>query len=200
MQNRLITFGCSFTYGHGLEDCFTPPDRPGNLPSRLAWPSLLSIDLNLQLTNLSKCGSSNLEILWKILEYKFLKDDLVIIMWSFADRDLIFQDGTAISIGAWNDSAIVKHWSLVHTTEDLAIRSWLYMHHAQCYLSQENIKFYNIFANYHKLKDYKKQCLKINYLPHDMSKKIDYALDNSHPGPITHRILADCLRESIHAN
>ena len=198
MQNRLITFGCSFTFGHGLEDCFNPPVYPGKEPSKFAWPSLLADDLNLSLINTSRCGSSNLEILCKILEFDFLENDLIIIMWSFPDRDLLFQNGTSSTISAWDDEK--KLWFKLHTIEDMGVRSWLYIHHAQTYLTQKNKKFYNIFANYQKLKDHKKDFLKVNYLPYDMSKKVDHALDNSHPGPITHRILADRLKELIYAN
>ncbi len=197
MFKRLITLGCSFTFGHGLADCFVPPDSSGKLPSKLAWPSLLSTDLNLLLVNNSRPGASNLEILYNLLEFNILSTDLVIIMWSFPDRDLIFQNKDKIFLGTWEKNDLVKYWALTHNTEDLAFRSWLYIHHASCYLSQKGIKFYNIFANYEKLREYKPDFLNIDYLPYDMSEKIDYSPDNMHPGPETHRLLADKLKVTL---
>lgn len=45
-MSRLIAFGCSHTYGHGLPDCFIPPHRPGTDPSKLSWPYPLGELLN----------------------------------------------------------------------------------------------------------------------------------------------------------
>jgi hypothetical protein len=197
MQNRLVTFGCSFTFGHGLEDCFVPPSNPGLNPSQFAWPSLLSADLNLPLINMGKCGASNLEILYSLLEFQLTENDLVILMWSFPDRDLIFQENQKVSLGVWENSPLIKQWARVHTKEDLAIRSWIYIHHASCYLKSRGIRHYNLFANYIYLKRFQPKFLNVDYLDYDMSKKLDHALDNLHPGPKTHRELANRLKTRI---
>jgi hypothetical protein len=197
MQNRLVTFGCSFTFGHGLEDCFVPPNNPGFDPSQFAWPALLSRDLGIPLENLGKCGASNLEILYRILKFDLKDNDIVLTMWSFPDRDLIFKENQEISIGVWDKSSFVKQWARVHTKEDLAIRSWIYMHHASSYLKSRGIRHYNLFANYIYLKRFQPDFLNIDYLDYDMSKKLDYALDGMHPGPKTHRELAERLKARI---
>jgi len=69
-MKKIVTFGCSVTYGHGLPDCHIAPDMPGKSPSKLAWPSLVANQANVQLSNQGKCGASNLEILYNILKYK----------------------------------------------------------------------------------------------------------------------------------
>jgi len=59
---RLIAFGCSYTYGAGLEDCFTPPIGHGPIPSKFAWPQLVANELNMECINMSSSGASNKEI------------------------------------------------------------------------------------------------------------------------------------------
>lgn len=196
MQKRLITFGCSYTYGHGLDDCFVPPIHAGKSPSKLAWPSLVSNSMNFELVNNSQCGSSNLEILFRILQFNFISTDQIIIMWSFPDRDMVFRNGSILQI-IWQDKSIFKHWSEVHTEEDMAIRTWFYIQHSSLFLQSKNLKYYNIFANYNYLKNYRPNFMEIDFLDYDMSEKLDYALDNKHPGPITHKRLAERIMKKL---
>jgi hypothetical protein len=193
MQTKLITFGCSYTYGHGLPDCFISHDKPGNVPSKYSWAALLANRLDLPLENISKCGASNLEILHNILNHEFNRNDLIIIMWSMPDRDTIFDNGQLVPIGAWNDDELTKHWALTHPTEDLAIKSWFYIHHANIYLRSKGVTFYNISAHYSLIKDFKPAFFEIDMLPYDMSVLLDHALDGLHPGVNTHAQLANSI-------
>ena len=59
MHKRLITFGCSNTYGHGLPDCHVPPNEAGPNPSKVAWPQLLADRRGLECVNLGQPGGSN---------------------------------------------------------------------------------------------------------------------------------------------
>ena len=70
---RVIAFGCSFTFGHGLPDCFNPPKNPGKAPSKYAWPSLVANELNVKCINKSLPGSSNKRIWHNIGKFKFKK-------------------------------------------------------------------------------------------------------------------------------
>ena len=79
---RLVTFGCSLTYGHGLEDCFEPPQMPGPKHSNLAWPTIVANKFNLKLENRSQPGLSNRGILHKILEFRYRKNDVIVVMWT----------------------------------------------------------------------------------------------------------------------
>lgn len=39
---KLVVFGCSFTFGHGLPDCLDVNKKgPGTLPSKMAWSNHL---------------------------------------------------------------------------------------------------------------------------------------------------------------
>ena len=63
MFNKLITFGCSNTFGVGLPDCWPNTE----FPSKLGWAQQLANGVSLPLTNLSRPGASNLGILNDII-------------------------------------------------------------------------------------------------------------------------------------
>ena len=57
--NKIVALGCSYTYGHGLEDCIGPNDSAGPVPSKFAWPNQLAKHLGVrEVLNLSHPGSS----------------------------------------------------------------------------------------------------------------------------------------------
>jgi hypothetical protein len=202
---RIVAFGCSLTYGHGLPDCHIPPDQPGNSPSKHAWPAVVADRLTAEVDNQSRCGSGNLEILYKLLSYKFQPGDIAVIMWSFTNRDLIFGNKnlfgqqTVTALGTWQDTDLANHWMLTHTHGDIATRSWLYMHHAVSYLTLKNIPVYNIPAHYNGLKYYKPKFLdvKVHRIKTNMSSPTYLALDNLHPGIKTHSAVADEIVEIL---
>lgn len=89
----LVTFGCSFTYGHGLHDCIDPDGQShGPLPSVLAWPNQLKSISNFKtVDNVAEPGASNKLITKYALEYKkYTKKSFVIIYWSNFDRHTVF--------------------------------------------------------------------------------------------------------------
>lgn len=206
-MQRIITFGCSMTYGHGLSDCFVPPDFPGPKPSTLAWPSLVAAHFNIPLLNQSACGNSNLAILHDILKFKFKEGDVAIVMWSFVGRDLLFGKKNLlgrqelIPIGYWQDTELSNSWVATHSPEDIATRTWLYLHHATLYLNALGIPIYNVFAGYDEVKRYKPKFLDLKYykITQGMHPK-DRALDNLHPGPKTHSLIAKDIIKIIHEN
>lgn len=203
-MSRLITFGDSFTYGHYLEDDKTQ-----------SWPAVLGKKLNLKIVNLAVPGSSNVEILAEILNFKFEKDDLVIIGWTYVERDVVFKKDTFFKIGksnrfinyggnkrlqAWSDDPVCEQWFNIYTDYDLGIKSGLHIHHAELFLNSlgiqqhhflAHIQSYNPFENTPKWIHKPKNLIKI------MFKKIDLASDDSHPGVKSHQRLADKLYEYL---
>ena len=90
---KLVTFGCSFTYGHGLSDCIAADGSNGPIASEQAWPSLLGKLTGMEVDNASKPGSGNLMITKAIVDYsKYTKDTVVVIMWSNNDRETIYDN------------------------------------------------------------------------------------------------------------
>ena len=93
-MQRLITFGCSYAYGTGLEDCKNWFFNQFHhlKPSKLGWAQTLANKLDIELVNKSFPGSSNIEVLYSILKFDFKKDDVAVIMWSHYVRDMLFNN------------------------------------------------------------------------------------------------------------
>ncbi len=198
-MNRLIAFGCSYTFGHSLEDCYLGNGRPGVVASKLAWPELLAQKLERRCVNLSQSGSSNLEILQEVLNFNFQEDDLVIVQWSFKNRDGIFHPTRKlIQVGPWEEYENLREWTKVHTPYDLKMRSLLQMHHAHTYLKSLNLKFnfLGIEEQEHGPKWFKDiEFLKTNF--NDVQDKFPKALDNYHAGKECHAFVANSIYEEI---
>jgi hypothetical protein len=199
-MSRLITFGCSITYGHGLEDCYIEPNNPGLVPSQKAWPSLLANMLDLELINCSNPGASNLHILWKLLNFDFNDDDLCIVMWSFFGRLPYSNLKYDSSIVNWNDysSRVVKQLPELEE-ESIVVKNYMSIHHGYLYLLSKKIKHNFIiwptdgfrYANYF---------VKIPTMLREINGdhcEVDKALDKSHPGPKSHMLIATKLFEKI---
>lgn len=81
-MSRLITFGCSYTYGQGLPDCENTVINTGikkfyvnsSAPSKQGWPSILSKRLDLELVNISAPGLLSNNQTANLL-YEVLKND-----------------------------------------------------------------------------------------------------------------------------
>jgi len=202
---RLIAFGDSFTYGHGLEDCHVPApkiligrkekDLPGPNPSIFAWPQILGNLLGLTVVNKAVPGNSNLQILRDILKFEsFESSDLVIVGWTFKERDTIFNKNilgqeSETRISPWHKSTkLISQHLNVHNGYDMSVRMGLHIHHAECYLKTkvtEQLHFcafhhawYNDLAVFIKEPDY--------FISDPILIHTDKALDGSHPGPVTH--------------
>lgn len=206
-MTRLISFGCSCTYGHGLPDCFIPPNKAGLTPSRLAWPTLLSNKLNLDCVNLSKPGASNLFVLSEILNYEFKGSDTVVVMWTMTERDCTFSHtGVKEFILNSNDKRTL-YWSAIHDHQDMWYRTWIIMYHAFLHLKKLNLKFYFVPLSSEELFKYDPPNFTsdITFLPHGFwdvyrNTKFPLALDNSHAGHEYHEYFTNLIFNDIILN
>ena len=203
---RLVTFGCSFTYGHGLPDCHVEPNLPGDSPSQHAWPNLLAKKLGYDCLNLSVCGSGNYQILLDILRTDFKPDDVVVIGYSYFTRFNYYQMIDKISEGALVKYETAKHKLILlrdlnlisHYDEKLYWDNWLVMQHAELLLNSKNIKNYSFLNVPHGAIENKPDLIELNNFfntIHLISK--DYALDKKHPGIMSHRLQSEHLYSII---
>jgi hypothetical protein len=82
---RLITFGCSLTYGDGLTD------------KTSAWPYILGKQLELSVANKAVPGFSNKQIWLACLKYEAFKPtDTVVILWSHLPRYTVLNNYDSI--------------------------------------------------------------------------------------------------------
>ena len=88
---RLVSFGCSYTYGEGLEDCISdvPGERP-KFPSKYAWPNIVANNKKLNCCNLSSPGHSNKFIAEKIRRTNLSRNDVVVVLWTHFTRSCVF--------------------------------------------------------------------------------------------------------------
>lgn len=191
---RLITFGCSFTYGHYLE-------LEQTAPSPLAWPSKLGTLLGMEVINNAIPGASNLEILLSIFKFKFLKDDVVVVGWTHPFRDFLIQQQK--QIGPWTAEA--ESLSNLYSNKDMAVRSGLYISHAELYLDSNSLKQQHFLApKTFTIMEFIQRVVKpipVVKLKHYTNNIIipdkDTALDNQHPGPQSHLLAAKRLYELL---
>lgn len=198
MKNRLVTFGCSYTYGQGLKDCHIEPNLPGPNPSKFAWPSLLASKLNYECVNLGTPSFSNLAILNSILNYKFLPNDTVVVMWTFKTRDMEFKDSENVEhYGRWK-----KHWISKQNIYNLIMRGYMQIHHAKCFLENIGLKYYFLDADiyFNFTDDIPDWLAQIPFVKFDFRKYEYYppiGLDNLHPGPMFHQKAAETVFNEI---
>ncbi len=184
-MRRLVTFGCSFTYGSGLKQ------------RKRAWPYLVGETLLKDGTVYAKKvinkgipGASNLEILCEILTFDFHYNDVVVIMWSLPFRDLAFTKKKWEQIGLWSKG---PHLDKILASEeiDYTKKTWLYMQHADLYLQTQKVKYIHYPAAPKDLMKHQLDFIYINNLFLTRTAKIDNALDGQHPGPKSNKKQAD---------
>ena len=208
-HRRLITFGCSYTYGIGLPDC--PEDTYNQ--SKMGWPKLVSDKLNAELINISASGASNFEILHNIINFNFLDSDIVVIMWTHYARDILFKSRIKtyplIRLGPWStgvgnwlgqliDTHIVvgRNWIENMNEETFALKSWAHIHHADLYLKSKNIQYIHFPAAPYELLKYPVN-YKIDNLHLHGIFKIDLGNDNAHPGVESNKHTADLIYKKL---
>lgn len=220
-MNRLITFGCSFTYGHGLEDCLLKDNMPGLTPSQYAWPNILGKMLGREVINLSMSGASNQYILHKILSTNFLETDLVVTLWTHYSRDIIIFDKFQkfcnfdqytnlfyLPIGNWmldqketikELTDIIEPYYITHNDSDQIYKKYLTLHHAESYFKSINVNHFsfgqleNLGDIYNIMKFKHFYDLNIYKILNDFPK----ANDNSHPGIEGHQEIANQIYNTI---
>jgi hypothetical protein len=191
-MSRLVAFGCSYTFGDSLPDCVSAWHSP---PSEYAWPAVLGKCLNLPSVNKGSSGAGNLEILWNILNFEFQPTDICIIMWSHFSRDHIFTPTELYRVNRYNKpDKLTKYWALTHTEFDLNVRNWIYIHHADCYLSSIGIKkAYHMKADEVIISDARPQFVNLANMLDFKFVNVDHGRDGSHPGVKSHEKLAKKL-------
>jgi hypothetical protein len=206
MRRRLVAFGCSYAYGHGLSDCHERTGQPGPQPSKFSWPSLLATKLDRECINLSQCGLSNKAIWHRIVNTSFTPSDVVVIGWSYPERWCIIRSesdsGSVEDIGPWIKGKIHRvFYTKLYNEVDMNVDFNLRISHAMMHLDNAGIE------NYHTLIEPNTvQPLSWNNTPilpvslGAMKKRHKLALDRQHPGPDAHKEYADQLYQEITEN
>lgn len=201
MKNRLVAFGCSNTYGHGLEDCYVD-GLPGRVPSALAWPTQLAEFMDKDVINMGQPGASNKRIWHNAFHFDYEPNDIAVFMWTYTTRYAILKKSHELI----NNDKLSKSVNLHINDETKASRNYfkqLYnsydaLQHLYLYASNLNslgIKTYHIFTDYDYYdKDfYALVSESINWKHwgfHWPEHRVDVASDNVHNGPQSHKAWA----------
>ena len=206
MYNRLVTFGCSLTYGQALDD-----------RHKESWPAQLGKLLNLPFINQGRAGASAKRIWWEILHFPFRHDDLVCIGWTHKDRWCIIKQPHGCSsdddfTGDANDHVVnfdlpeiskAKEYQQasgitdinlgreeiadvfyrhIHNDFDMTVNYFALVNHARYFLNEKKIKNYHLDMTSHSAMP---TFNKVQFLPisfDNIRTKNAKANDNWHPG------------------
>lgn len=189
---RIIAFGCSYTYGHGLPDCPDDNGSPGPVHSKIAFPSLVAQRLDCNYVNLGKSGNSNKEIWNDILQFDFRENDIALITWTYYSRFCIIKSDKVQRINPWNtrDKLFFMNYS---NRNDMLLDFYTRLNHINAYLQNKKIKSFN-----YVIEDNEKNTPEwstVDIL--GLFKKIDEADDKCHPGVDSHTIFASEIYNHI---
>ena len=215
---KLVTFGCSFTYGHGLSDCIAADGSNGPTCSEQAWPSILGKLTGMEVDNASKPGSSNLMITKAIVDYsKYTKNTVVVIMWSNNDRVTIYDNegkrklhmlpgflDDSMPGSFWFDKeknkfkrTLTTYYENYHEDWNATLNQMIRMNFVHAFLKNKGIKSFHVQADHYDVDPayFKKFFLKnlnLKYFNFKQEFFIDEALDKPkpHPGPNSHKLMA----------
>ena len=202
-MTRLVTFGCSYTYGEGFPDCerLSEQDKHAGVlrpsPSKFAWPSLLAEQLSVPLDNCSFPGISNSAILDRILKYNFQKGDIVCILWTHRVRSTVYVGNKTMHMGVWDEE-----WARHIEPRDIEVKSAIAIHHAYCYLRLNSIRFYMMDAETNPVELWQDPLTLHLEVPMVDVKFKDYArllpkCADKHPGPKLHNNITQVLYKKI---
>jgi hypothetical protein len=179
---KIVAFGCSYTYGHGLLDCLQEDKiTQGSEPSTLAFPSLVAKKLNCEVINLGKSGNSNKEIWNDVVNFNFQKDDIAIITWTYFSRFCIIKSDSIRRINPWNNKEKLYYMNYSNR-HDMVLDFHCRSNHINLYLNNIGIRNYNFVVEEQEnnIPKWNKSVIL------GLFKKIDQANDDCHPGILSH--------------
>ena len=184
-MSRLITFGCSNTFGEGLHN------------TNDAWPVQLSNLLDIECINLGRSGSSNRELWWNIINYDYRTTDTIVVLWTFPTRDCIIKGPieSPEQLGEWHKNKTVSRFMVeTYNDYDRIIESHTYIQHANTLI--HNI--YNFVCDEVALIPYPKwQTIPLIGNLQPIYENGDRGNDNIHPGPKCHKQFANYMLDKI---
>lgn len=187
---RIIAFGCSYTYGHGLNDCLDDNGHPAPFASKLAFPSIVAKKLNYECVNLGKSGNSNKEIWNDILNFEFKKDDIAVITWTYYSRFCIIKSDGIRRINPWIEKEKLYYMNYSNRN-DMILDFYGRLNHINFYLDSIGIKNYNFIIEEKADVSWNKARIL------GLFKDIDKADDDCHPGILSHTKFADEIFKEI---
>ena len=205
---KIVFAGCSFTWGWELEN-----------PEEERFSRLVCNKLEAEEINVSRSGYSNDLLLHKFLKYSTTcgKPDIAVIQWTTLNRWQMWDDSQddweTLNVNnkyklQWN---AVRYYRHVYTDQHGIENYWKNVYLAEQYCKDNNIKLIMMNMNDKKpTVDYMSpyQCLCKSKIPsiqgsiipipkHKTPEWYEYWMENYHPSPKGHQMIADYLEAQI---
>ena len=190
MYSRLVTFGCSLTYGYKLKN-----------REKHCWPAQLGTKLDIPVINNAKPGISAKMIWWDLINFEFNKKDLVVIGWTHIDRWAIIRnkDGTDIdNIQNSHNTVIARKFYDLHQEYDNILNYFTVVNHANYYLKEQGLKVIHVSMS--GWQDDSPAFDKVEWFPinfRSIREKYPKATDDSHPGEMAYSVLANKIYDAL---
>jgi hypothetical protein len=184
--SRLVSFGCSFTYGYALSDAYDFDSGP----SVFAWPNIAAKQLNLKCINNGIPGASNKEILHTIQNFEFKSSDIVCILWTYSNRWCIIKENSIENfVHHSKDKFTQFYFQIIYNEHDLHLDTFTRVNFAKMYLDSKGIKNLHFVVNSNMLKNVPKWSItKFEDLYSDDYRfRYPLGLDDKHPGDEAHK-------------
>lgn len=217
-MQRLIAFGCSNTYGEGLEDRITTKfDSLKEPASEFAWPKVLGNLLGLRtVINCAEPGSSNKHIWNRAINFDYQSDDIVFVHWTFLDRDCVFEKHN--KIGPWQSISKDRnkkqeklianyYYKYFYSQKDRLLDLCIRADHLDRYLQEKDIRHYNLLTIGNSYGGDSQGSLDMNFPNWSKTRflktsfvntpRLDEALDGDHAGIKTHASVAQHIYKEI---
>ena len=201
---RLITYGCSFTYGTALPDMEPCQDKkPWAKPSTLSWPSILHNMLGTsEYQNHGMPGASNREIWWRALNNTYNKTDIVVFQWTWNNRYcFVNEDVTDIyQLTLNNGKSRREFWPpfvALAGDYDRNTDMFLLIDHIDSKLKSQNITPYHFIIEHTNIPTWCNAKIHPINIYDMVWSKYPSAKDDVHPGDEAHAITAKILEDFI---
>lgn len=217
---RLITFGCSLTYGQNMPDNAHISCEPYTLPSNMSWPSQLGKIMGAEVANYGRPAASNKEIWHTAMQSDLKKTDVVVILWTHFDRWCTVRKNEDTIYLRAHPSVVTKnkeqhyntdkrkyaeaYYTHIHDSYDSKVDFLLRCNHLHTHLNSMGIKNFHYSAR-KPINTFEPELLKWNKVPSSDTtlmyyrKKYseDLALDGKHPGSKVYGSFAKKIYDEI---
>jgi hypothetical protein len=154
---------------------------------------LLAKKLNCESVNIGRSGNSNKEIWHNILNFKFQKNDIVVVTWTYFSRFCIIKSDNVRRINPWKDEEKLYYMNYSNR-HDMILDFYGRLNHISSYLANIGIQNYNFVIEQPDVEA--PLWNQTNIL--GKFEMLDKADDDCHPGEFSHSEFSDSIYKIIH--
>lgn len=217
---RLVTFGCSLTYGQNMPDNAHINCDPYTLPSNMSWPAQLGKLMGVEVVNYGRPAAGNKEIWYNAIRSNLTDTDIVVVLWTHWDRwctirkneDLLYLRAHPSVVEEKsrshynNDKRMYAeaYYTHIHDAYDSKIDFLLRCNHLHTYWNSIGIKNFHYTVR-KPASDLEKELKQWNQTPISDTTLMyyrtkypeDLALDGTHPGSKVYGLFAKKVYDEI---